>query len=378
MRILIRGLSPMKGGTETFVLNYCRGLISYGHSVDFLVWSETTYMEQYKDLKSRFYYVTARHKNVRKYKKELQEFFENHAGEYDVFWDNMNLISNIDYLKMAEKYGIRKIIAHGHSTGSEAGVVKRLLHQYNKSIIRKYATDLWCCSDDAGRFSFGITKAGIDYKIINNAICTEKFIFQQVLRLELRRQYGVDNKYVIGNIGRLSMEKYPSFMLQVYEECRKLMPDTAFCLVGGGILEEEMKRQVEERQIQDVYFLGHQDDPAMFYNMFDIFIMPSLFEGFGITAIEAQANGLKCLLSDRIPRDAFVTDLAESLSIGDGDEVRWGKRIAQIRCETVEGRQKGIYKREDNRTIDYVQRIKAAGFDLKTEIPKLERLLHMD
>lgn len=363
MKILIRGISSMKGGTETFILNYARGLKALGHKIDFLVWCETPYMDRYQDLEANLYYITAKHENIYKHIKELRDFFEKH-NDYDVIWDNMNLMSNIDYVKMAHKHGIRKRIVHGHSIDSDAGRLKKFLHRKNRKTVRRYATDLWCCSKDAGEFFFGTPENGIEYTVIRNAIHVKDFIFNEALRGRLREKYGISDKFVIGNLGRLAPEKYPAYILRVYEACRRFMPDSVLVLVGGGVLEDKMKNLVKEREIPDVYFLGYQDVPADFYNMFDIFVMPSLFEGFGMTAIEAQANGLPCLMSDLMPKDAFVTELATSLPIGDKDIPKWAGMIQEKRK-----RYNGIDRK------GWAQKIKYAGFDLEEETPKVERLM---
>lgn len=357
----------MRGGTEMFLLNYCRGLKALGHTIDFLVWTETPYMEQYVDLEAGIYRITAKHENIVEHIRCLNRFFREHNGEYDVFWDNMNLMSNIDYVKTAKKYGIKKIIVHGHSAGAETGILKLYAHKLNKFFIRRYSTDFWCCSKEAGKFFFDIPGKSANYRIINNAIHVEAFSFQNSLRDKLREKYGVCSKFVLGSLGRLSPAKNPYFILKAYEKCRKLIADAVLVLVGDGPLEEEMKKYVVEKRIPDVLFLGYQNEPAVFYNMFDVFLMPSLHEGFGITAIEAQTNGLPCLMSDKIPNYTFVTKLAEALPIKEGDIEIWGRRIVEKWEET------------DSSTCSarkgWSQKIKNAGFDLETEIPKLERLM---
>lgn len=216
--------------------------------------------------------------------------------------------------KICLERNVPKVIVHSHSTRCDANDEKkrewetkehyRVRNLFNENL----ATDFWACSEDAAEWLFGDRIPKEKICIMNNAIETEKFLFDEVIRNKLRKEFKVEDKFVIGNVGRLVYQKNQKFLIDVFSEVYLKRKDVVLLLVGEGELREELKLQVQELGIEDVVlFLGKRNDVEQLYQMMDLFVLPSNFEGLPITLMEAQAAGLKCLCTESIPHNADIT-----------------------------------------------------------------------
>ncbi len=373
------------GGVETFLLNNYRNIDRTRLQFDFLfnIPEKAFYEDELVRLGGRTYHITARKKNYRRFQRELEAVFREHASEWDAVWINVCNLANIDYLKAAKKYGIRQRVIHSHccrNTG-DFNHLREILHWWNKRHIEKYATDFWACSEDAADFFY---KENVRQKvrIVHNAIHVDGMAFDPVKREQLRRYLHIDDKtFVIGNVGRLCYEKNQGFAIAVFREYLKRNPDSRLIFVGEGKDEKKLQKKVED--IRDkVIFAGFQADIQGWLSAFDFFLFPSLFEGLGIAALEAQANGLPVLASARvIPEEVRVTsglafyDLALK-------PAEWAKRIWELRGNNLRGdlkeRDGSGDVREGHDFVDEQTAIKSAfrerGYDITLEARILEEL----
>lgn len=260
------------------------------------------------------------------------------------------------YLKAAMKAGIPIRIAHSHIAQRNKGlkgIAKELL---NKNFGR-YATHLLACSDDAGRFLFGEDK---DYEVFNNAINTESFLFNAQIRNAMRRHYGINpKKFVIGHVGRFDEQKNHMFLIDIFYKLLKKDDNAILILIGEGILESKIKRKVGSLGLDTkVMFMGVRKDVADLYQMMDVFVMPSLFEGLPISGIEAQAAGLGCIFSDTITQQIAITEDVEFLSLQKPADV-WADRVLSHRKP---------YERKNRRG-----EIVSAGYDITEQAIRLEQ-----
>lgn len=164
-------------------------------------------------------------------------------------------------------------------------------------------------------------------KLLPNSIKTEKYLFDNNSRKEIRNKYGIlDNEICIGHVGRFVVEKNHKFLIDLFETVKD--KKTKLLLVGDGQKKEEIKDYIRSKKLDDrVIFVSYNDQVEKFYSAMDVFAMPSLKEGFGLVALEAQLNGLTCLLSDRIPDDAVFSDDAYKLCL---DVNVWSSKLVQI------------------------------------------------
>ena len=353
------------GGVESFLINYYRNIDRDKIQFDFLCNSHeaVAYEDELISLGGRTFHITARSKDRTTYKKELEEVFRDQASEWSAIWVNVCSLANIDYLKIAKRYGIKKRIIHSHNSQNMDSKLRVFLHKWNKRSIEKYATDFWACSEDAAHWFYSdeLMKKVV---VIHNAIDVERMKFDEEKRQTIRKQYGLENKYVIGNVGRLHFQKNQEFAIEVFNEYHKDYPDSVLVLVGQGEDEGKLKKQVEEHALDDsVIFTGVQKDIQGWLSSFDLFLFPSKFEGLGIAALEAQVNSLPVIASKGvIPEEVKMNDNFEFFDLDAGVQA-WGYKIDKLR----------IKDRLDYEIVK--SNFVSNGYDIETEAKKLERLL---
>lgn len=297
------------GGVESVIMNYYRHLDHTKVQFDFICDEDSTRIpyDEIKKLGGRVFLVP-KYQKLPQYLKALESLF--HKNQYRIVHSNVNTLS-VFPLYAAKKAGIPVRISHSHSTSNpkewKRNIIKNILRPFSK----KYATDYFACSELAGRYLFGDkTFDQGKVKIIHNAIDLDKFKFDPNARKKLREELGIDEKTtVIGHVGRFVQQKNHDFLIDVFKEYHTKNPDSKLLLIGTGPLEEKIKAKVERLDLSDsVLFLGQREDTNKLYSVMDVFCLPSLYEGLGMVLIEAQMNGLPCVASDKVPKEAKVTE----------------------------------------------------------------------
>ena len=265
------------------------------------------------------------------------------------------MLTNIDFLKYAKKYQIPVRIIHSHSSAIMAAGIKkvmmRCMHEWNKCWLAHFATDFWACSDFAGRWFYRKKQMeGAHYRFVPNAIDVEKFRFSEDVRQAYRAELGLNGKFVMGHVGYFHTVKNHMFLLDIFHALLKKRPESVLLLIGQGNLKEAVQEKAVQLGIADkVQFLGVRKDVSNLMQAMDCFMLPSLFEGFPVVAVEAQSAGLPCYLAGNgITRQAIITDRCHFLRLEDTPEV-WADAIIQ-----------GDVKR-----VDTYDQIVQAGFELK-------------
>ena len=372
-RILIIGQTDNPGGVETVIKRYYE-FLQQDFRMDFMVFTNTCYDEAYfKAHQSRIVFIkSAQFRHPLAYKKEIHTFFEVNKGIYDVIWFNCCDLANSGYImKQAKITGIRKRIIHAHNTQLMQTGKRRyfysLMHHYWKNHISRYATDFWACSESAGDFFYKapILK-GKAFKIIHNAIETEKYAYDSVTRKQIRETYNLENRYVIGHVGRFQFQKNHEFLIDIFYEYLKLDSRAVLMLVGQGEEEDAIRQKVINLGIEkSVLFMGVRTDVNRLLQAMDVFLLPSRFEGLPLVLIEAQTAGLKCFASkDVITEAADLTGNVEFISLKEDADIWAGK----------------IYSQSEqflNRT-QYVKPIIEACYDIRTEADKFKAYLRGD
>ena len=275
-----------------------------------------------------------------------------------MFWYNTCTLTNIDYLVYAKKYGIKKRIIHAHNSGNETSKLRGIFHYLNKTRLSQYATDYWSCSMVASEYFYNENIINSPkHHIINNAIQTKDYAFDEAVRNEIRKEYKLEDKYVIGHVGRFQYQKNHEFLVDVFNEYLKLDNKAVLMLVGQGEGEEAIRQKVADLGMtENVMFMGVRSDVNKLLQAMDIFVLPSHFEGLPLVLVEAQSAGLPCYVSkDVITKESDVTGNIEFISLDDGD-----KKWAQIIYDN---------KKSDDRN-KYTQLVIDAGFDISTETGK--------
>ncbi len=239
---------------------------------------------------------------------------ENH---YDVVHINQNSASMAMDMFVCKQCKVKTIIGHSHNT--KCNVLWQ--HYLFRPFVNMLCNYRFACSKDAGKWVFGKRK---DVTVYNNAINSSEYAFNEATREEFRTKFNLNDKYVIGFVGRLQKQKNLFRVLSIFAEVRKKDDNSVLVLVGDGSQRKELEQFVRENNLDDsVRFLGRRDDVAKLMSMFDVFFLPSLYEGLGVVAVEAQASGLRCVVSDKVPAPNLNGNV-EYLSLDLPDE-KWAE-----------------------------------------------------
>ena len=328
MKILQIGMGNVAGGLEAFVMNYYRVLVHMDIQFDFVcMYDKIAYEEEIRKLGGRIYYIPNVKKNYQGYIKELKKILK--ETKYDAVHVNMLSAANIVPLRVAHTMKVPKIIAHSHSS-SCPGLIRKIMDNWNRPKIAKYATDRIACGEMAGRWLFGdkAFQSG-QVTLINNAIQAEKFSFSEKDRDSLRKELGWENKTVIGHVGRFDIPKNHDRMLDIFQQIVSEKKDVMLCLVGPkeGLYKEIKEKTVQKGLEDKVYFAGKQENIRRYLSAMDVFLFPSVFEGVPFALIEAQANGLACVMSEAVSEEAVVfPERVRRLSL-DRNNIQWAAAV---------------------------------------------------
>ena len=316
-----------RAGTETMLMNYYRAIDRDEIQFDFAVSAEgkCNYDDEILSLGGRIYhYPRYRGVNHFAYKKWWNEFFKEHS-EYKIVHGHIGSTAAI-YLKIAKKYGCYAI-AHSHNIWGAPSPRMAVWRAY--SYRTRYVADYFFgCSMDAVVARYGAEVANDPGRscVIRNAIDASLYSYDPDVSAQVRSELGIGDELVVGTVGRLTEQKNPFFIIRLIEELKKTGDRFVFVWAGDGELKDRILDQLKEKGIEDsVKMLGVRNDIPRLLQAFDVFVFPSVFEGLGVAAVEAQAAGVPTLCSTNVVAEAGVTDLCSFLSLDDIDE--WTRRI---------------------------------------------------
>ena len=302
------------GGTQAFLMNLYRNIDRTKVQFDFMVeyTAPQFYDDEIKSLGGRIYRSSFREDHdLPRFRHFLRDFFAEHR-EYRIVHCHAYTVGYF-VLKAAEDAGVPVRIAHSHNN-SMSGVTVPL-----KLVMRRlfpiHATNLMAASTEAGKFLFG----NRPFTVVKNAIDVDHFRFDPAVRSEARSELGLGDAFVIGNVGRLHQQKNQSFLLEVFAKLSNAMPEARLLLVGSGPLRDQLVDKAGQLGIDSkIVLLSNRTDMDRLYQAMDIFVLPSLYEGLGIVAIEAQSAGLPTICSMGVAEDANVSSLFQRASLDDG------------------------------------------------------------
>lgn len=344
------------GGAESRTMDIYRNIDRSRVQFDFIkhTQDECFFDEEIRRL-GGYVYEMPRFKlyNYFAYKRAFRLFFKEHK-EIAAVHGQMTSTASI-YLQQAKKSGIKATIAHARSAGVDKGLKGRITRWMRRSLW-KTADVCLTCSNLAGEAVFG-KKAMKQGRVIfvPDALETERYAYQPALREEVRREYNLEDKFVIGHAGRFHYAKNHEFLLKVFACVREKREDVLLFLAGDGELLEKTKQQAKELGIEkDVIFAGMQKDVNRLYQAFDMLLFPSRFEGLPGTVVEAQIAGLPCLISDTISPQVKITGLVTFFSLN-----RTPKEWAEALPPKVQERR------------GYAGEAAAAGYEIKQQAEKI-------
>lgn len=262
----------------------------------------------------------------------------------------------------AGKGGAGKLIAHSHSSNINGGCM-RLLHFIFRVLLNHIADEKLACSTEAGKWMYGKAK----FTLINNGIDLKKYVFDPKIRKKIRNQYCLDEKYVLGHVGRFAEVKNQEFLLEVLKDLSEVSSqETVLLLLGDGELKEKLRRKAAELGVEkSVLFMGNRSDVNVFLQAMDCFLFPSLYEGLPLSLVEAQAAGLPCIVSENVSRESKITSLVRFQSIDRGTD-EWVKLILETMQDggdrmLSEADRAGLKRFDVNEVVDYLMRLYKEG-----------------
>lgn len=361
IRVLHSVSNMDRAGIETMLMNYYRHIDRSKIQFDFLC-NKTKpgdYDQEIIKMGGKIHHSPGLNPlKFFKYDNYMKELFEKNPDIKIMHSHNGELA--YQSLRGAYKYGIKTRICHAHNTKIEPNLKKPLKLLY-KTQLKKVANNYWGCGVDAVRFYFGdkIVKEK-KYFVLHNAIEVEKFIYNEEKRKELREKYGLQDKFVIGNVGRFSEQKNHKFILELFKVILEKEPNAILMLIGCGELFDAMKKKAVSLNIdKSVMFMGNCSNVNELYQTMDAFLLPSLFEGLPVVGIEAQASGLNCFFSDTITDEVKITENVQYLNLKKDSKEKWANEI--------------LKKKNYNRK-DMTNEIKQAGYSIVDEAKKLEKI----
>lgn len=345
------------GGAESRMMDLYRHIDRNKVQFDFVkhMKEEGYFDREIKELGGQIFCVPRfRIYNYFSYKKAFQAFFKEHHN-YKMIQGHITSSAAI-YLPLAKAAGIPVTIAHARSAGVDKGIKGSLTRWMRRNLSEK--TDyMFTCSRLAGISAFGekAVKEGRTV-FIPNAIDCQAFSYDEEKRSKMRKALGLTDQYVIGHVGRFHYAKNHEYLLKVFAELCKENRNYVLILLGDGEGRKEMETLAKTLGIADrVHFLGNHGNIYDYYQAMDYFVYPSRYEGLPGTIVEAQASGLRCLMSDTICEEAVATELVKRMSIEE-EPAKWADYIRKTAC----------YERKS-----HADALRCAGFDVHAQAKKM-------
>lgn len=343
-----------RGGLETMLMNYYRQIDRSRVQFDFLTHREYDgdYGEEIRKLGGNLYHMPVLNPFSLGYRKQLGAFFDNHP-EYKVIHVHQDCLSAV-ILHVAKEHGVPVRIAHSHNA-NQTKDIKYPIKLVYRHFIARYATKLMACGEDAGKWMF----RGAPFEILSNAIPAAEYSFNEEQKRIQRENWQIQpNELLVGHVGNFTFQKNHLFLLDIFNEIQQMTP-AKLILVGKKLQRNDIEEKIQELGLQDkVIIAGIRSDVPDLLQAMDVFLFPSLHEGLPLTMVEAQASGLPCLISDKVPIECKMTDAVQQIALMDSPEI-WAERA----IEAAKTPRKNTY-----------EEIKAAGYDIVENAKRLQKM----
>lgn len=346
------------GGVESVIMNYYKYIDYTKIQFDFFIDEDSTTIpyEEIESLGGKVILIPP-YQKLFKYQRKLKKMLKN--GEYEIVHSHINTMS-IFPLFAAMRAGVKIRIAHSHSITNPIEKKRNFIKQILRPFSKIFATHYMCCSEVTGRWLFGNRTYNCDkVYLLNNAITIHDFVYNEKIRKDKRNELHIkDDTLVIGHIGRFVNTKNHKFLIEIFNEVHKKEPKSILLLAGQGPLINKIQEMVNSMKLSNVVkFLGQRLDANELYQAFDVFVLPSLYEGLPVVGVEAQTSGLLCVFSDEMTKEAKILDSTTFMSLSNSAE-EWAKVILD-----------SIKTHKRTNTMEEVSK---KGYDIKNEVSKLE------
>lgn len=352
------------GGAETVFMKFYRALDRSRYQLDFCVSSDSPgfYDDEIRELGGRIVHTIKKSEggpiaSFRRLKDIARE-----GGYCTAVRSSQHSLSALDLLAMRAG-GVPRTVFRSSNTGTVTNSSKEAaLHRMFRPLIGLAATSYVAPSTEAGLYMFG--KSGVNsdkFSILHNAVDLQEFAYREDARKQIRGELGIpEDAFVVGHVGRFNQQKNHTFLLNVFAEVARKRDDSVLLLLGKGELLESVRQKAKSIGLSDrVVFAGVRRDAALCYSAMDVLAFPSLYEGLPNVVIEAQANGLPCIISSAITLEAAINGNVVSMPLSAG---------ARSWCEAV-------FHMSGRRAEDGASELRSAGYDIKEELSNFVRLV---
>ena len=359
VRIAIVGGKIDSGGKKNLIMEYYRHIDRNKVQFDFICDSDSQAIprEEIESLGGRVYEI-----------RPYQNIIGNMVDIYKLCRKNRypvmhayNSAMNLFPMFIAKIAGVPVRISESLSMAHEGDwktKIKKILRPMSKWFANYYMS----CGDDCGRWQFGdkLFDAG-KVDVFKTVINTEFNAFNPELRDKTRKEFGWEDKIVIGHIGRFTPQKNSVHLIEIFAAVAKKEPKAVLCLIGDGELKEEMMAKIDELGIKgQVNYLGRREDIQQFYNAMDMFLLPSLYEGLPVVGLEAESCGLPMFFSTEVTREANACELGHFIDLAENETV-WADEILKAVRENMPKRR------------SHAKEVAEAGFDSASEAMRMQR-----
>ena len=324
------------GGAETFLMKMYRQLDRTQYQMDFVVSGDGRgyYEDEIERLGGKVYRITRKTKDFAAYRRELAAAVRD-DGCPSVLRIGSDALSAID-LWVAKRAGARKLAMRSSNASDGKGGLGRFVQKMIRRPLTSIADVKIAPSDLAAEYTFGpkaVRNGEVHY--LHNALDLNAYAFSADKRAAVRDELGIDtDAFVVGHVGRFARQKNHCFLLDAFAELLKVKSNARLVLVGKGELEDEIRAKAETLGIlSSIVFTGVRSDIPALLSAFDVFALPSLYEGMPNVVIEAQAAGLTCVVADTVTKQADVAGLVKFMPIDNAGA--WAQAMASADSQTV-------------------------------------------
>lgn len=318
------------GGLDTYILHFIEAVGKEDIQIDLLT------NESAPELKA---YLAKRHSRLFEIANlwhPIQQFrqvrYLIRKEKYDIVYLNISTSMDLVAAFAAKSCGVPRRILHSHSGGNDCESAKKrrifnILQRICRYILYRAANEFYACSKKAGYWMY--PKKIVDsnvFGVIYNAVDRNNFVYRPEIREEVRKELGIEGKFVIGHAGNFCYQKNHEFLIRIFKAVHDRDSDAVLLLAGRGVRYEQIREQVQKAGLTDsVYFLGWRKDVDRLFQAMDVFLLPSHFEGLPTVGIEAQCTGVPCVMSDSITEEVKITDRCDFVSLKKAPEYWAGK-----------------------------------------------------
>lgn len=313
---------------------------------------DSTFKQQLDTNNSKNFVLPYRNKKFLKYLTNLAKIIR--KGKYQIV--HVHGCSSTMAVEMlaAKMSGVKVRIAHSHNTKCDHAVIDKILSPF----FSKWCNVRFACGKEAGEWLF----PGKQFYVISNGIDLEKYEYNDVVRAQMRKKYDLDDKFVVGHVGRFSEQKNHEKLIEIFAEITKKFNNAKLIMIGDGELKTHIEEKVKILQLE-VLFVGLSNEVEKWLQAIDVMVFPSLFEGLPLGMVEAQAAGLPCVLSNTISPDTKITDLVQFVRLNESAK-QWSEAVISMSEKFDRQCRKESVK----------EQIRESGFDIKENCERLSEI----